>query len=123
MINADWIINASDINDKSISDLEQEYNDLNIKITKLIETKTTMSKIILYQYKLSCLKEHLDSKLNCIDSTSIEEKNNSADLSLLDIPIISESEEPVYTDVFTKSKVPRDGYLVKARSIYGRKNN
>ena len=132
LINADWIINAADINDKSVSDLEQECNDLNIKISKSIEAKTTSpykykldNKIILYQYKLLCLKEYLDSKLksNGIDSTPEEEKNDSVNLSLVDIPIISESQEPVYTNAFTKVKTLREGYLVKSRSIYGGKNN
>lgn len=60
-------------------------------------------------------------KSNGIDSPHEEEKNNSANLSLVDIPIISESEEPVYTNAFTKTKTQRDGYLVKSSSIYGRK--
>jgi len=56
-----------------------------------------------------------------LDKTIEEEKNNSVNLSLVNTPIISESEEPVYTNAFTKTKTPRDGYLVKSRSIYGRK--
>ena len=56
-----------------------------------------------------------------LDKTIEEEKNNSVNLSLVNTPIISESEEPVYTKAFTKTKTPRDGYLVKSRSIYGRK--
>lgn len=132
LISADWIINYDEITDKSNSDLEQECNELNSRIFSLIEIKKTSPykhelehKIKLYQYKLLCLKEHLDSKLksNGIDSTPEEEKNNSVNLSLVDIPIMSESEEPVYTNVFTKVKSLSDEYLVKSRSIYDRKNN
>ena len=60
-------------------------------------------------------------KSNGIGSPQEEEKNNSVNLSLVNTPIISESEEPVYTNAFTKTKTQRDGYLVKSRSIYGRK--
>ncbi len=129
LISADWIINAN-ISDKSVSDLEQEYNDLNIKIFKLIEAKATSlyknkldNKIRLYQYKLLCLKEYLDSKLklNGIDSTSEEEKDNLVNLSLVDIPIVSESEELLCTNIFAKTS--RDEHLIKSRSIYDRKNN
>ena len=60
-------------------------------------------------------------KSNGIDRPHEEEKNNSVNLSVVDTPIISENEEPVYTSAFTKTKTPRDGYLVKSRSIYGRK--
>ena len=60
-------------------------------------------------------------KSNGIGSPQEEEKNNSVNLSLVNTPIISESEEPVYTNAFTKTKTQRDIYLVKSRSIYGRK--
>lgn len=127
LISADWLINANDINSKSISDLEQEYIDLNNKISKLIEEKSTSSykykidnKIKLYQYKLSCLKEYLDNRLksNNIDNHSKIETGN---LLLVDTKIVSKSEEPVYSDAFTKVKRPRDSHIVKSSSIYGRK--
>jgi len=60
-------------------------------------------------------------KSNGIERPHEEEKNNSVNLSFIDSPIISENEEPVYNSAFTKTKTPRDGFLVKSRSIYGRK--
>ena len=57
-------------------------------------------------------------KSNGIDC---QHEEDSVNLSLVNTPIISEREEPVYTNSFTKTKTPRNGYLVKSRSIYGRK--
>ena len=57
-------------------------------------------------------------KSNGIDS---QHEKDSVNLSLVNTPIISEREEPVYTNAFIKTKTPRNGYLVKSRSIYGRK--
>ena len=68
--------------------------------------------------------QHINElKSNGVDGTLEEKENNSVNLSLINTPIISESEEPVHTIAFTKVKTPRDGYLVKSRNIYGRKNN
>lgn len=60
-------------------------------------------------------------KLNSLNNTAKKEKNNSVNLSLVDTPIISENKEPVYTNAFAKVKPSRNKYLVKSRSIYGRK--
>ncbi len=127
LISTDWLINANDVNSKSVSDIEQEYIDLNNKISKLIEEKSTSpykhkldNKIKLYQYKLSCLKEYLDNKLKT-NSINKPSETETSILSLVDTQIVSESEEPIYTDAFASVKRPRNSYIVKSRSIYGRK--
>lgn len=79
--------------------------------------------------KLKQLKKYVEKELPNFETQNAKimylnaQKNNSINLSLINIPIISENEEPVYTNAFTKAKKLRDGYLVKSRSIYGRKNN
>ena len=47
--------------------------------------------------------------------------NNSDNLSLVGTFIMSESEEPVFTNAFTKVKSLRDGCLGKSHDIYERK--
>lgn len=63
----------------------------------------------------------IENGIEFVKSKGLDKTNNSVNLSLVNTPIISESEEPVYTSAFTKTKTPRDGYLVKSRSIYERK--
>lgn len=72
--------------------------------------------------KLKQLKKYVEKELPNFETQNVNaQKNNSINLSLVDIPIISEDQEIVYTNAFTKVKKLRDGYLVKSRSIYGRK--
>lgn len=75
LISADWIINYDDIINKSDNDLLHECNELNSRISSLIEmTKTSPykhkleHKIKLYQYKLLCLSEYLDNRLENSDN-------------------------------------------------------
>lgn len=63
----------------------------------------------------------IENGIEFVKSKGLDKTNNSVNLSLVNTPIISESEEPVYTSAFTKTKTPRDGYLVKSHSIYERK--
>ncbi len=77
LINADWIVNYDDIIDKSDTDLESECTELNNKISSLLEAKEISlykhkleNKIRLYQYKLLCLSEYLNNRLE--DTNNVE---------------------------------------------------
>ena len=85
LISADWIINYNEIADKSDSDLEQECNELSNRISSLIEMKQNSPfkhklehKIKLYQYKLLCLSEYLDNRLenSCNIENSLVKRRN-----------------------------------------------
>lgn len=54
--------------------------------------------------------------------TNSKTQKGNVNLSLLNIPILKQSAEPVYIKpIANPQKSKRDRYLVKARSIYGRK--
>ena len=80
LISADWLLNASDLENKSIEELQQECVDLQNEISLLKEKKKTKNyyeigyRIKLLEYKLSCLSEFILGKVNLpdLDKANIE---------------------------------------------------
>lgn len=80
LINADWLINIDEINNKSIDEIENECIELENIIEELKNRKkernTSISiddRIKLLQYKLLCLHEYL-SKKEIINKTDVLSK-------------------------------------------------
>jgi len=70
LLNADWILNIEDLENKSVEELEQVVIDLDYKIQKLLLKENSCSnkgalknRIKLLKYKLSCIKDYLSENM------------------------------------------------------------